>query len=135
MLLDPAAAKVSEILVSYDAVPQQPGTAPVIWATVEILYSLEGMSPHIAIRLPFMCTDDVGSEACRAQAIGAARALLSHACGAPGLAGSAKTENPGSSADIDQDRETIGRRAFEGITQELGLTKPTSKPVRGEERG
>ena len=135
MLLDPAAAKVSEILVSYDAIPQQPSTASVIWATVEILYSLEGMSPHIAIRLPFTRTDDVGSEACRAQTMGAARALLSHACSAPGMVGLGKTENRSFSADIDHDTEPFRLHALEGITQELGLTKPTSKPVRGEEKG
>jgi hypothetical protein len=111
MVLNPATARVIDIQVSFDAAPVETASGPVFWATVEIHYTLEGLAPVTAIRVPVPCAGDLGSEACRRQALHGARSLLNHACGAPAF--SAMNEAP----DL-----------LEGLSQELGLTPPTTRP-------
>jgi hypothetical protein len=113
MVLNPAAAKVSEIQVSWDAAAVATASGPVFWATVEIRYALADLKPDLAIRVPVACDGNTGSEACRRQALQSARSLLNHACGAPAL--SVAGEEP----------------VLEGLSQELGLTPPATRPRRG----
>ena len=110
MALNPAAAKVTEIQVTWDPVPVAMAAGPVFWATVEIHYVLQELKPQLAIRVPVACEGDLGSEGCRRQALQCARSLLNHACGAPAF--SASDEAP-----------PLG-----GLAQELGLAAPSTAP-------
>jgi hypothetical protein len=116
MVLNPAAAKVIDIQVSWDAAPAVTPSGPVFWATVEIQYTLAGLAPAVSIRVPVECQADIGSEACRRQALQGARSLLNHACGAPAF----------SAADTEP--------LLEGLAQELGLTPPSTRPARRRTR-
>jgi hypothetical protein len=113
MALNPATAKVTDIQVSWDAAPVATGMGQIFWATVDIHYSLGGLSPCCSIRVPVACEGDIASESCRTQALQGARSLLNHACGAPAF--SAGADPP----------------VLEGLSQELGLSPPTTRSRRG----
>ena len=114
MALNPAAAKVTEIQVSWDAAPVAGADGPVFWATVEIHYVLQDLRPHLSIRVPVASDRDIGSESCRRQALQSARSLLNHACGAPAFSAS--------------DEPAPQEGPLEGLAQELGLAAPSTAP-------
>jgi hypothetical protein len=113
MVRNPATAKVTDIQVSWDAAADVTPAGPLFWATVEIHYALDGLTPTVSIRVPLSCDADIGSETCRRQALQGARSLLNHACGAPAF--SAGGDEP----------------LLEGLAQELGLAPPTTRSRRG----
>jgi hypothetical protein len=76
-------------------------------------YSLGGLSPCCSIRVPVACEGDIASEACRIQALQGARSLLNHACGAPAFSAGGEPS------------------LLEGLSQELGLSPPTTRSRRG----
>lgn len=112
MVFNPATAKVTDIQVSWDAAAETTPDGPLFWATVEIHYALDGLTPTVSIRVPMPCVADVGSRACRLQALQGARSLLNHACGAPAF-------SAGGDAPL-----------LEGLAQELGLAPPTTRSRR-----
>jgi hypothetical protein len=127
MPLMPASAKVTEIEVSHDVVPVEIEGISVMWANVTIHYALQGSSPEITIRVPVEVDSNSSPGGRRAQALQSARALLNHACTAPGMTGSEKcneTENPAPN----------GREAgpLEGLAQELGLVSPRTRSSRSK---
>lgn len=93
----------------------------VLWANVEILYTAaDTLSPRVCIRVPLPYAE-AESEAQRHDlALRAARQLIDHACVSLG-----PVETPtGESQEMTKDT------VLEGLTQELGLTEPRTKPAR-----
>ena len=106
------AARISDLTVELDSVPVDTPLGEVVWATVAITYVSGGVEPSLAMRVPVPWSEpDKEREALRR-----ARRLIDHACTFPGLTGT--------SPDILQDT------VLEGLTQELGITSPTSRPTR-----
>lgn len=117
MALKPSAAKVIDLDATFDTAPVESREGPLLWATVRIAYTLQGLSPDIAIRVPISWNAQDSQEQRRDQALRAARQLIDHACRAV------------APADVESDSlEDIIRTPLEGIAQELGLTNPTSHP-------
>lgn len=105
-------AKISDLTVEIDSIPVDTSLGEVAWATVAITYVSGGVEPTLAIRVP-VPWDEPDKER---EALRRARQLIDHACTFPGLAAS----SPGILEDT----------LLEGVTQELGITPPTTKPPR-----
>ena len=106
------ATKISDLTVEIDSVPVDTSLGEVAWATVAITYVSGGVEPTLAIRMPVPWNEqDKEREALRC-----ARRLIDHACTFAGLTGT--------SPDMLQDT------VLEGLTQELGITPPTTRPAR-----
>jgi len=89
------------------------------WATVEILYAAEQFQPTVLIRVPVPWTKDTSDEDLRALALRFARQLIDHACVM--VPPAAETEgSPG----------VLEGTVLEGVSQELGITDPSTKPRR-----
>lgn len=105
------AAKISDLTVELDASPVATSLGEVVWATVAITYASGGVEPTLAIRVPVPWSEpDKEREALRR-----ARRLIDHACTFPGL--------------TETSPETPQGTALEGLTQELGITAPTTQPA------
>jgi hypothetical protein len=125
MGLNPATANVTEVRVYCDRAVTVRSGASILWATVEIYYSLQGMTPDITIRLPVECKHVVGSDACRTKVLQSARALLKH------IYSSVAMTSDGAMAGNGLVTDQIGKRErsrLEGQSQEWGLATPTTKP-------
>jgi hypothetical protein len=108
-------AKISDLTVEVDPVSVDTSLGEVAWATVAITYVSGGVEPTLAIRVPVPAEEaDKEREALRR-----ARQLIDHACTFPGLA------QPVSAPGILEDT------VLEGVTQELGITPPATRPGRG----
>jgi hypothetical protein len=118
MELKPQSAQVVGLTTSIDPEAVSTGLGPVVWATVRIDYMLAGLSPSVAIRVPIAVEAGQGEGECRAQALRNARALIDHACRASGIA----PEEPGPMEALIEE--------MQGISQELGITRPTAQPKR-----
>ena len=106
------AAKISDLTVEVDAAPVDTALGEVAWATVAVTYVSGGVEPTLAIRVPVPWTEpDKPREALRR-----ARQLIDHACASPSL----------NTAPPDMFEDTM----LEGLTQELGITPPVTKPAR-----
>lgn len=119
MALKLSSAKVIDLDATFDPGPVESGEGPLIWATVRIAYTLEGLSPDIAIRVPIPWDERETPDQRRTQALRAARQLIDHACRAV------------APAEVEAAQDIIDRimpPSLEGIAQELGLTDPTAKP-------
>jgi hypothetical protein len=109
------AARISDLTVEIDSIPVDTSLGEVAWATVAITYVSGGVEPTLAIRVPVPWSEpDKEREALRR-----ARQLIDHACAFPGLA--QPVASPG----------LLEGTVLEGVTQELGITSPTNRPVRG----
>jgi hypothetical protein len=117
MALKPSSARVIDLDAAFDTGPVESSEGPLLWATVRIVYTLQGLSPDIAIRVPISWNAQETQEQRRDQALRAARQLIDHACRAV------------APADVERDSmEDIIGAPLEGIAQELGLTNPTVRP-------
>jgi hypothetical protein len=108
-------AQITDLDATFDAVPVESVEGPLIWATVRIVYSLQGLSPAVTIRVPVPWNSEESQDERRSQALRAARRLIDHAC---------RTVAP-AEADMMDD---IVEPFLEGVAQELGLAKPTARP-------
>jgi len=123
--MKPSSAKVIDLDTAFDAAPVQTVDGLAIWATVTIEYALAGLRPSVNIRVPVPWNENDSHERRRSQALRCARQVIEHACRAVGI-GPQEAE---SSLDAIADAiEEIAPPALEGVTQELGLAKPTAKP-------
>lgn len=122
MVLKPSSAKVIDLSAAFDVGPEQSAEGPIVWATVRIVYSLQGLSPDIAIRVPVPWNAQDTQEQRYAQALRSARQLIEHACRAVGVAPAE------AGSDLIEDVvEAITPAALEGVAQELGLASPSVK--------
>jgi len=113
-------AKISDLTVEVDAAPMDTSLGEVAWATVAITYVSGGVEPTLAIRVPVPWAEpDKPREALRR-----ARQLIDHACAHSDLNMSANMNAPDMVPDVFEDT------ALEGLTQELGITSPASRPAR-----
>ena len=115
----PSSAKVVDLDTAFDAGPVESAEGPLIWATVRIVYTLEGLSPDIAIRVPIAWDEKETPDQRRAQALRAARELIDHAC---------RAVAPAEVETVEDIIDAITPSSLEGIAQELGLAAPTSRP-------
>src|ERR1019366_6321605 len=86
-VLNLAAAKVSELIISFEPSPVETNAGKVIWATVGINYVLGDLSPTIHVKVPLMWDDSAPAEMLRTNALRAARQLIDHICVASGTSG------------------------------------------------
>jgi hypothetical protein len=114
------AAQVSDPSVSFDAEPVATPGGPVLWATVNITYLSEGTAPSVSIRVPLPWSGRDSAEEQKSEALRRARQLIDHACEASGMGGPASREAPADPPGT----------LLEGLSQELGIALPTTKPVR-----
>lgn len=124
MTLKLSTAKIIDLDTAFDATPVETAQGQVIWATVTIEYILSGLKPAVQIRVPVPWDGSEDRDSRRGQALRCARQLIEHACRAAGV-GPPETEQMLES--IGQAMETIVPSTLEGISQELGLAKPTTK--------
>lgn len=125
MAIKPSAAKVIDLDTAFDAAPVETTEGLAIWATVTIEYTLAGLTPSVNIRVPVPWNENEGHQSRRSQALRCARQLIEHACRAVGI----EPQEADTSVEAIADAiEEIAPRALEGVTQELGLAKPTTKP-------
>jgi hypothetical protein len=96
---------------------------PVLWADVEITYTLAGLEPSVVIRVPVPFEAGETEAQRKAHALRRARLLIDHACQAAGVA-----PEPAPAETIQDVIEQIVPPALEGVAQELGLAAPTTKP-------
>ena len=126
MKIKPSTAKLVEMQTRLDpeAVPSSVG--PVLWATVRLDYVLAGLSPSMTIRVPVAWDKAQTEEERAAHALRNARLLIDHACQHYGAAQEDAAPEPVRATDM------MLPSALEGLTQELGLTKPTTSPGRAK---
>ncbi len=125
MAIKPSAAKVVDLDTAFDAAPMESAGGPIIWASVTIAYTLAGLSPTVTIRVPVPWRDGESPDQRRAQALRCARQLIEHACRAAGVV--PQDAEPDTDT-LDDVVEAITPSALEGVAQELGLSKPTTRP-------
>ena len=111
-------AKIVDLTTTLDARPKLTASGVVLWASVELVYASPGASPKVTIRVPLPWSPEE-SEAERSHlALRAARQLIDHACAAMT---SAQSETPPG---------ILEGTILEGLSQELGISQPTTRPAR-----
>lgn len=111
MTLKLSTAKVTDLTTTLDAVPVETATGPVVWATVRITYLADGLEPSVTLCVPVEWQDGESDDQRKSKALRSARQLIDHACNV--------MVEPAPRASI-----------LEGLSQELGLATPTTKPAR-----
>ena len=126
MKLNSATPEVADIRVYYDRQTIISSSGRIFWATVEIDCKLHGMTPDISIWLPVQCGRPVGSDACRAQVLQSARALLNRVCNFIALT------SDGTAAGTDTVTERAGDCELIPLAgRSLDLTFATSSIIEG----
>ena len=113
-------AKITDLVVKVETGPVATPLGLITWASVEIRYLSGGVEPSVTIRVPVSWTDSESDADRQAQALRRARQLIDHACTSPALAGEPPAERAG----------LLEGTALEGLSQELGITQPTTKPLK-----
>ena len=121
--LKPNAATVTDLTTRFEALPVDTAIGPIIWADVEITYSLAGLSPSVNIRVPIPFKAGEADADRKRQALRNARLLIDHACQIGGV----PADKP-VSAKLQEAIEGALPDALQGLTQELGLSKPKAEP-------
>lgn len=121
--LNPAAAKVTDLETSFDAIPVPSVAGEVIWADVQIDYLLSGLMPSVTIRVPVPWSERDTPEERKAKALRSARQLIEHACRAAGVIEPEAEKNV-----VEGILEAVTPPALAGLSQELGLARPKSRP-------
>ena len=125
MELKPSAAKVTDLTTRFEALPVETEIGPVIWADIEITYTLAGLLPTVDIRVPIPFKAGETDADRKREALRNARLLIDHACQIGGV----PADKPVSAKVQDAIEEALPD-ALKGVTQELGLTSPTTKPKK-----
>jgi hypothetical protein len=112
--------KIADLITVLDPEPVITTTGRVLWASVEILYASESVTPRVSIRVPLPWSESDSEVQRQDMALRFARQLIDHACIAMGSAVPV-SETPSG---------ILQGTVLEGLSQELGLTAPTSKPLR-----
>lgn len=117
-------AKITDLVVTIEPGPIETPLGPVAWANVDIHYASGGVEPSLTIRVPVSWSDSESAADRQAQALRRARQLIDHACTSPALA----PETPAGQAGV------LEGTALEGLSQELGIRPPTTRPAKGRGR-
>jgi hypothetical protein len=96
---------------------------PVRWATVEILYAADQFRPTVSIRVPVPWKKTDTDDQLRALALRYARQLIDHACVAM----------VPTAPDSESNADLLEGTVLEGLSQELGISEPVTKPRRQRE--
>ena len=126
MAIRPNKAKVVDLDAVVESVPVDTPEGPVVWAAISIHYTLSGLSPSVTIRVPLSWKAGESEAAQRGRALQSARLLIEHACRAAGV-GPPSDDEEESPADM---LEAVMPAALQGLTQELGLASPATRPRR-----
>lgn len=113
------AAKIVDLVTQLESEPVTTAAGPVLWANVEILYTSESLTPRVSIRVPLPWSESDTEPQRKDLALRFARQLIDHACVAMGTPAA---EAPAGVADAGT--------VLEGLSQELGLVAPTTRPLR-----
>ena len=113
-----ASMKITELMTTVDNAVFQTSTGPMAWGTVEIFYLSDGLEPQVTIRVPVPVYETQSDEERRAEALRRARKLIDHAC---------VTMTPAESSSAGE--------ILEGLSEELGILSPTTKPRRPRRAG
>ena len=127
MVFKMSSVKITDFETSFDVNPVATPKGEVIWADVRIDYILASLAPRVIIRVPVPWNADETMEQRRSKALRCARELIDHACRASSIA---PAENESQTNSIAEAIEALTPTALQGVTQELGLAKPTIKPQR-----
>jgi hypothetical protein len=119
--IKPNAAKVADLSTRFEAMPEHSEIGAILWADVEITYVMAGLNPTVAIRVPIPFKEGETDIERKRQALRNARLLIDHACQVGGVS----SETP-VSTKVQSAIEEMLPSSLLGITQELGLTPPTS---------
>jgi len=119
MASKPFAAKIVDLTTLLDPDLSLSPSGPVRWATVEILYAAEQFRPTVSIRIPVPWKKSDTDDELRSGALRFARQLIDHACVAMTPAAGAEN-SPG----------VLEGTVLEGLSQELGISPPVTRPHR-----
>jgi hypothetical protein len=108
-------AKISELTVEVDSIPVDTPLGEIVWATVAITYVSGGVEPTLALRVPVPWEEQNKER----EALRRARQLIDHACTFPGL------------NLVESGPAMLQDTVLEGLSQELGMSPPTTRPARG----
>ena len=107
--------KIVELRTSLDTEPVMTTAGMILWATVEIVYATATANPTVVIQVPLPWSNGDTTTERRSMALRFARQLIDHAC----------------VSIVPSDEPSVaGSTGLEGLTQELGLSAPTTKPRR-----
>jgi len=104
-------SKIIDLVTTIDCEVVTSALGPMVWGTVEIRYTSEGIEPLVTIKVPVPLVAMQSDAERRAEALRRARNLIDHACAA-----------------IEIDHEPSISETLEGIAEELGVIAPTSAP-------
>lgn len=127
MQIKPDSAKVIDLSTRFETLPVDTEVGPVLWADVEITYTLVGLTPTVDIRVPVPFEKDDSDAQRKSQALRNARLLIDHACQAAGVG---RSEFPPPVETVAETFDAATSSVLEGIVQELGFASPTAKPRR-----
>lgn len=125
MVLKPTSAKIVDFETSFDATVVPSPEGEMIWAEVRIDYILSGLSPSVIIRVPVPWSETEAPDQRKAKALRCARELIDHACRAAGVL---PPESKSDSDTIGDRIEAVTPQPLEGVAQELGMARPTTRP-------
>ena len=115
-----ASVKITELMTTVDNTVFQTSTGPMAWGTVEIFYISDGLEPQVTVRVPVPVYETQSDEERRTETLRRARKLIDHACVTMGPS-PAETSSAG--------------EMLEGLSEELGILPPTTKPKRSRQAG
>lgn len=127
MELKTNSAKVTDLSTRFETMPVETDAGPVLWADVEITYLLAGLAPTVAIRVPVPFVPGQTEAQRKSEALRQARLLIDHACQVAAI----PSEKPVSHS-MQETLEEMLPDSLQGVAQELGLTKPTTKPAKSK---
>jgi len=125
MQIKPDSAKVIDLSTRFETLPVDTEVGPVLWADVEIRYTLAGLTPTVDIRVPVPFEAGDSDARRKSQALRNARLLIDHACQAAGVG---RGEFASRTETVAETVDAATPSVLEGIVQELGLASPTAKP-------
>lgn len=117
-------AKVTDLEISFEAVPVQSAAGMMVWAEVQIAYTLSDLEPIVSIRVPIPWNDGDTPAERKGRTLRYARHLIDHACRAGGVGAHERAE----ASMIEDAVDAIAPPAYAGLAQELGLAKPANEP-------
>lgn len=116
-------AKVTDLSTRFETLPVDTEIGPILWADVDITYTLAGLTPTVSIRVPVPFEAGDSEAQRKSQALRNARLLIDHACQAANV----PSDKPVSESVQDVIAQVIPS-GLDGVAQELGITKPQTKP-------
>lgn len=125
MAFKPSAAKITDFETTFDVAPVTGLDGEVLWADVRIDYILSGFFPRVTIRVPIPWLPYETTDQRRSKALRCARELIDHACRASGIGPQVPEAADTTMTDLI---ESAMPSIVEGVSQELGLSAPTTWP-------